>query len=75
MCHAEFMHVMSKENARYVKGKSFFVPQVTMFITDAEKKIIDIMERLHFFDSFTQPEKREIASLNTHFRRKEKSPA
>ena len=39
-----------------------------MFITDAEKKIIDIMERLHFFDSFTQPEKREIASLNTHFR-------
>ncbi|MCP4579299.1 MAG: HDOD domain-containing protein [Deltaproteobacteria bacterium] len=35
---------------------------------DQEKKIIDIMDRLHFFDAFTPAEKREIAGLNAHFR-------
>ena len=36
--------------------------------TDLRKKIIEIMERLRFFDIFSPPEKRKIVDLHAHFR-------
>ena len=35
--------------------------------TDLRKKILEIMERLHFFDLFSPSEKRKIVDLRAHF--------
>jgi len=37
-------------------------------MSDLDKKILDIVERLDFFNSFTAREKKEIADLHAHFR-------
>ncbi len=39
-----------------------------MFGAEKEKKIIEIMKRLNFFDAFTHQEKEQIAGLSPHFR-------